>query len=36
VAIESLRRITVWGLQERRKQARDVFSKLRRNRSVER
>jgi dolichol-phosphate mannosyltransferase len=36
VAVESLRRITVWGLQERRKQARDVFSKLRRNRSVER
>ena len=28
VAAESLRRITVWGLQERRRQARDVLSKV--------
>jgi dolichol-phosphate mannosyltransferase len=34
VAVESLRRITVWGLQERRRQAGDVLSKVkpRRNR----
>jgi dolichol-phosphate mannosyltransferase len=29
VAIESLRRITRWGLAERRRQARDVLSKAR-------
>ena len=28
VAVESLRRITAWGLQERRRQARDVLSKV--------
>ena len=34
VAVESLRRITVWGLRERRRQAADVLSKMtpRRNR----
>ncbi|MDX6298829.1 MAG: dolichol-phosphate mannosyltransferase [Nocardioidaceae bacterium] len=30
VAVESLRRITVWGLRERRRQVRDVFSRARR------
>jgi len=30
VAVESLRRITVWGLRERRRQVRDVFSRVRR------
>jgi len=30
VAVESLRRITVWGLRERGRQARDVFSRVRR------
>jgi dolichol-phosphate mannosyltransferase len=30
VAVESLRRITVWGLRERRRQLRDVFSRARR------
>ena len=33
VAIESLRRITSWGLRERRRQVADVFSKARRGRS---
>ena len=33
VAWESLRRITVWGLRERRRQVHDVFSTLRRTRS---
>ncbi|MGZ4443576.1 MAG: polyprenol monophosphomannose synthase [Nocardioidaceae bacterium] len=32
VASESLRRITVWGLHERRRQAHDVLSKVRRGR----
>jgi dolichol-phosphate mannosyltransferase len=32
VATESLRRITTWGLHERRRQVRDVFSKSRRHR----
>jgi hypothetical protein len=27
VAVESLRRITVWGLRERGRQIRDVFSR---------
>jgi dolichol-phosphate mannosyltransferase len=30
VAVESLRRITAWGLRERRDQLRDVFSRGRR------
>jgi dolichol-phosphate mannosyltransferase len=33
VATESLRRITSWGLRERRRQVADVFSKARRGRS---
>jgi dolichol-phosphate mannosyltransferase len=36
VAAESLKRITAWGVQERRKQIRDVFSKARRVRTNER
>ena len=34
VAIESLRRITTWGLRERRRQVGDVFSRERRGRPV--
>jgi hypothetical protein len=32
VATESLRRITLWGLRERRRQVADVFSYARRGR----
>ena len=34
VALESLRRITLWGLRERGRQVRDVFSRSRRRRGV--
>jgi len=36
VAVESLKRITLWGLRERRRQLRDVLSRRRAQRPVTR